>query len=293
MNWKLLLVAPLFAIAGQHMKNARVATIALATTVPGFYGPFTNSSAVYEPAIESILYNPDVHKKEVARNRIQAVGYRLEGQPHFIIHFRREELHGAWQSFYSNNQPSDSGVLIRNLPTGEWKTWYPNGQVKSIRNYSAEKYHYIKADLKRNHPKDQRYAITRMARTGTARYFQPRYDNNTGINPSLSLLQKIQRNTSGSDSTGYLPPFENCLHHGAFINFDANGNVKDSGQYVNGLQHGLWKETGNGSALQALGFYSHGIKRGQWKYYDGDGRLVYTERYTANGKRTDVHYFEK
>ncbi len=288
MNWKLVLLAPLFATAARHIINYKVAASAFTTRVS--VGLSANCSEDYSPAIESILYNPAVHKKKVSRNRIQAVGYRQSGQPHFIIHFRNEELHGAWQSFYSNNQRSDSGVLIRNLPMGEWKTWYPNGQVKSIRNYSAEKYHYIKADLKRNHPKDQRYAITRRASTGTARYFQPRFDNNTSINPSLSLLQKIQHNTSDSDSTGYLPPFETCLHHGAFINYDVNGKVKDSGQYMNGLQHGLWKETVNGSALQALGFYNHGFKRGQWKYYNGDGRLVYTERYNANGKRSDVQF---
>lgn len=246
----------------------------------------------YRPFIESILYNPAVYKKQLSRHDVQAIGYRQAGPAHFIVHFRKEELHGDWQSFYNNRQRCDSGRFYRNLPTGEWRTWYPNGQLKTVRNYNAEKYQYIKADLQRNHPKDQRYAITRMAARRPERFFQPQHEGATNAGRPLSMLQKIQHNTSG-DSNAYLPPFATCLHHGVFINYKEDGTVKDSGHYVNGLQHGLWKEEVPESNMQALGFYNHGVRQGQWKYYDAAGRLVYTERYKANGKRSDWHYFTK
>jgi antitoxin component YwqK of YwqJK toxin-antitoxin module len=262
------------------------------TSVPLVLGSWTTGSNVpaFHPAIESILYNPSVYKEQLSRNLIRAVGYGLAGQAHFIIHFRNEELHDTWQSFYGNNQRCDSGRLYRNLPTGEWKTWYPDGRLKTLRTYNAEKYQYIKADLQRNHPKDQRYAITRLGSSGSARHFQPQYDGTPGNSQPLPLLQKIQHNTSGTDNSGYLPPFANCLHHGAFVNYDADGNIKDSGHYENGLRHGLWKESVNGN-MQAIGFYRHSVRQGQWKYYNAARRLVYTEQYNWNGKRKAWHYF--
>jgi antitoxin component YwqK of YwqJK toxin-antitoxin module len=246
---------------------------------------------VFYPLLESILYNPAVHKKQLSRDIVQAVGYRQTTQAHFIIHFRKEELHGVWQSFYNNNQRCDSGQFTRNLPTGEWKTWYPNGQLKTIRTYNAEKYRYIKNDLQRNHPKDQRYAITRQAGKNPERHFQPRYERSSGINGPLTMLQKIRHNATANGS--YLAPFSTCLHHGTFVNYHENGSVKDSGHYENGLRHGLWHESVEGSTMQAFGLYRHGVRYGQWKYYDAAGRLVYTERYKANGKRSEWHYFEK
>lgn len=258
-------------------------TSAIAAAAGGFYSfPFP---------IESILNNPAVLKKQVSRNSIQAVGRRHSGEEHFIIHFRKEQLHGEWQSFYNDDQRCDSGRFDKGLPDGEWKTWYPNGQLKTIRHYDAEKFHFIKADIQRNHPKDKRFAITKYAVKNPAPYFQPHYESNGGINLNLSMLQKIHYNTLGDGDT-YLPPFNSCLHHGLYINYDENGAVKDSGNYVNGLKHGLWKEALNGASVYAFGFYYHGVRQDQWKYYKADGSLFYTELYKPNGKKKEWHYFK-
>lgn len=280
MKWKPVFVAPVLLLVALFAYSGAVAIGVPAGLVPVSGGP----------AIESILHNPAVQKKQVSRNQVQAIGRQPGGTPQFIIHFRKEELHGDWQSFYGNNQPCDSGSFYRNLPTGEWKTWYPNGRLKTVRTYDAEKQLYIKADLKRNHPKEQRYVITRQGRRNATRHFKPQYEGAVGMNQGLPMLQKIQHNTAGN---AYLPPFADCLHHGLFINYDEQGRVKDSGHYKNGLKEGLWHETGAEKSLQAFGFYRQGLRHGQWKYYDGDGRLVYTEWFNRNGKRSEWHHFNK
>jgi antitoxin component YwqK of YwqJK toxin-antitoxin module len=244
------------------------------------------------PSIESILYNPGVHKKQKTGKQIQATGFRETNETHFIIHFMNNRLHGEWQSFFSKDQPCDSGRFEKNLPDGEWKTWYANGQLKTVRNYSSKKYHYIKADVKRNHPKDQRYQITRKARSGynINRYFLPAYESML-IASEFPILEKIKQNTS-EQGTNYYAPFKNCLHHGVFINYRENGHVKDSGYYYNGLKQDLWKESENDGGDWGFGFYKHGLREGQWKFYNKQQQLVYTATY-RNGKKTGVHYFRQ
>jgi antitoxin component YwqK of YwqJK toxin-antitoxin module len=242
--------------------------------------------------IESILNNPAVAKKQVSRHSIQATGRRQTGHAHFIIHFRKEQLHGDWQSFYNANRRADSGRFHKGLPDGVWKTWYPGGQLKTVRNYSAAKYHYIRYDIQRNHPKEQRYAITRYDRKNQARHFRPQYEGSTAINQHASLLEKINSNTS-KDGNIYLPPFLHCLHHGLYINYYENGAVKDSGNYVNGLKHGLWKEAVETGPTAAFGYYDHGVRQGQWKWHNNTGELFYTELYKPDGTRKEWHYFEK
>jgi antitoxin component YwqK of YwqJK toxin-antitoxin module len=242
--------------------------------------------------IESILYNPRIHKKQKTGKQIQATGFTESNETHFVIHFLNKRLHGEWQSFFSKNQQSDSGRFEKNLPDGEWKTWYANGQLKTVRNYSSKKFHYIKADVKRNHPKDQRYQITRRARAGhnVSKYFLPAYEGLL-FSAELPILEKIKQNTSAQGSS-YVPPFKSCLHHGLFINYWQNGLVKDSGHYYNGLKHELWKESVNEMKDWGFGFYKHGEREGQWKFYNAQDQLVYTATY-RDGKRTSVHYFRQ
>ena len=245
-----------------------------------------------QPWIESILYNEEVRKQQKTGKMIQATGFREGDEKHFEVHFLRKQLHGEWQSFFDSNQHCDSGSFIKSIPDGEWKTWYPGGQLKSVRNYSAKKYRYIRADIKRNHPKDQRYYITRLAKTNlnVMKHFKPMYPQN-GINTSLALLDKIIYNTN-TQASHYIPPFSNCLHHGLFVNYFENSLVKDSGHFVNGLKHDLWTESSDDGKQRAFGFYHHSLKHGQWKYYDLNGELRFTETFN-HGRITSSHYFKK
>ena len=254
-------------------------------------GDTKNPDRLLAPNIESILYNPGVQKKQKSGKQIQATGFRETNETHFVIHFLKNALHGEWQSFYTASQPCDSGRFEKNLPDGEWKTWYPNGNLKSIRTYSAKKYHYIQADIKRNHPKDQRYQITRKARSGASvnKYFLPVFHSALLI-PDMPMLEKIKLNTAASGN--YIAPFKHCLHHGLFINYFDSGAVKDSGYYYNGLKHDLWREASQDGKASAFGFYRHGVREGQWKFYDLNGELIYTETY-IHGKKTNVHYFRQ
>jgi antitoxin component YwqK of YwqJK toxin-antitoxin module len=247
-----------------------------------------------DPALESILLNPSVAKKQLPGKTIQAVAHHDEDKAHFVIHFRNKQLHGEWETFYNNSIPCDSGRFEKNLPDGEWKTWYPDGTLKAVRHYSAQKYLYVKEDISRNHPKIQKFAITRLAqnKTNVENHFRPQFEYNASSVASLPMLDRIHLNTS-TENNQYIPPFSNCLHHGTYINYFENGAVKDSGNYVNGLKQGIWKEAKPGNELTGIGFYREGFKTGQWKYYDRNGVLKYTSRYNRNGKQISTHHFSR
>ena len=250
--------------------------------------PFTSVN------IESILENPDVVKKNLAQNVIQATGHREDKSPHFVIHFKNRALHGNWQSYYDNDQLCDSGMLKNNLPDGVWKTWYPSGKIKSITHYSAEKYRFIQADIRRSHPRLHHYAITKYAKENqpVAQYFRPLFATSVAAFQSLTMLEKIQHNTSDNDGS-YIAPFKDCVHHGMYISYYESGAVKDSGHFVNGLKHGLWEETLQSGNITSFGLYHHGKKNSQWKYYNKEGNLLYTEHYKRNGNKKSLHHFKK
>jgi antitoxin component YwqK of YwqJK toxin-antitoxin module len=247
---------------------------------------------VNSPDIESILNNPVVAKKEKGGNLVQATGLQEGNVKHFDVHFRKQKLHGEWLTYYSNEQLCEEGKFKNNLPDGTWKIWYPDGRLKAIVNYSAEKFNYIKADIRRNHPKDKKYAITRHAalKKNIRPYFKPHFPDKLKEAESLSILSKIHHNTS-SDGSSYAPPFNACLHHGSYISYFENGLVRDSGQYVNGLKHDIWHESLD-NGLTAFGYYKHGEKHGQWKYYNAEGTLRYTEHF-IHGNLKHSHHFRR
>ncbi|WP_452223473.1 toxin-antitoxin system YwqK family antitoxin [Lacinutrix chionoecetis] len=48
-------------------------------------------------------------------------------------------LHGNYTKYYINNQLAEKGQFDFGLKTNQWKSWFENGQVKSIKNYSNGK----------------------------------------------------------------------------------------------------------------------------------------------------------
>ncbi|HEX2532486.1 MAG TPA: hypothetical protein VHK69_02055 [Chitinophagaceae bacterium] len=242
--------------------------------------------------IESLLNNPSVQKTKLAPGYYRASGAWNAYREQFVVHIRKGKLHGAWTSYFHNGNRCDSGALVRNLPDGEWKTWYPNGQLKTVRTYRADLYHLVQSDLRRAHPKAQQFAITRQALKGqdVSRYFQPAYGPKAQDGEHYSIFQKIGHNTQDRQAH-YLPPFHQSLHHGLYLNYTEQGVLSDSGRYVSGLRHGHWKETH--AATVAEGWYEQGHRKGQWKYFTAEGRLLYTEIYNASGKLTGRHRFRE
>ena len=188
---------------------------------------------------------------------------------------KQHKLHGSWQSFFSPAQKIDEGSLIKGVPDGLWQVWYPNGQLKAVRNYSASLFFSVKQDVELNHPKISRFALTERFKkegNGVLKIFNSTYSFNHSIqsNPNTPAeLVKYNRNIEQ-----YHPPFNNALHHGLYMNYFENGVVKDSGYYKEGLREGVWVHRTQSNGGYWRGNYTHGVKTKDWKYYDYSGKLA-------------------
>lgn len=198
---------------------------------------------------------------------------------------KQHKLHGTWQSFFSPMQKIDEGRLVKGIPDGLWQVWYPNGQLKAVRNYSASLFFSIKQDVELNHPKISRFALTeRFKKEGDAvlKIIHATYSFNhsTHSNP-YSPVELVKKNRTEEQ---YHPPFNNALHHGLYINYFENGIVKDSGYYKVGLKDGIWMHRNAATTGVWKGSYKHGVKHKEWKYYNPAGKLMLIVFYSGDGK---------
>lgn len=196
---------------------------------------------------------------------------------------RNGKLHGKWQSWYQNGLLCDSGKLVKGLPDGVWKYWDANGNLIALRSYSADKYSRIKNEMIRYHPKKISYALTQLYqknRRSALKYMEASYSFGipAGREPLPELVTK-----NITPGNAYKPVFEHALHHGLFVNFFPDGNVKDSGHYKNGLRQGVWVHKDTSRKIILKGSYKNGQKSKEWKAYDDSGKLREIIFYTQKG----------
>ncbi|WEK35730.1 MAG: hypothetical protein P0Y53_24860 [Candidatus Pseudobacter hemicellulosilyticus] len=218
-------------------------------------------------------------------------GLSSTGDTLFVSEYHKDQLHGDWRSWYPAKTMLDSGRMAKAIPDGEWKGWYPNGQLRFIRTYNASKLQTVNHEIRRRHGKVTYYPITDIAKRDlpaarqllTAGYSFRSITNETPAQAApASLRLRVHHNTEAGHKA-YLPPFTNCLHHGLYMNFYANGNVKDSGYYKNGIRDGIWEEWQEEGAVRASGMYRKGVKQGDWRHYNASGKLLYIVSY-KNGR---------
>ncbi|RYY08867.1 MAG: hypothetical protein EOO04_39335 [Chitinophagaceae bacterium] len=221
--------------------------------------------------------SPDKQEERFSFTKDGAVTESLNARKLYSGNVKRKKLHGNWESWYQTGELCDSGKLVSGLPDGEWKHWDENGQLMAIRNYSADKYNRIQSELTRYTPKRAAYPLTVMYhrnRTAATRYLHSSYSFPHTIRriDDQSLQQWVTANITPGNA--YHPVFDQSLHHGLFMNFFPEGQVKDSGYYQNGLRQGVWihRETANGA--MKMGAYKNGIRIKDWRVYDPAGKLL-------------------
>jgi antitoxin component YwqK of YwqJK toxin-antitoxin module len=61
------------------------------------------------------------------------------------------------------------------------------------------------------------------------------------------------------------------IRHGRFVEYSKTGQVLSEGEYVDGLEQGLWRDFFPNGQLAAEGHYVNGQESGIWRFWNEDG----------------------
>jgi antitoxin component YwqK of YwqJK toxin-antitoxin module len=204
----------------------------------------------------------------------------------YSVILKRHRLQGKWESWYNNDNLCDSGSFIKGIPDGEWRHWDINGRLVSIRNYNADKLLRVKNEMNRSHPRNAAYPLTSLYmknRRRARQYMEAGYSFSfSGHLPAKFSLQQIVENNI-TPGNNYRPVFDECLHHGLYMNFFSDGRAKDSGYYKNGLREGIWLQRNTDNSY-LTGVYKNGMQQGDWKQYNANGRFIAVIFYNKKGE---------
>lgn len=199
------------------------------------------------------------------------------GRPLFSVNVKRGKLNGNWQSWFANGVTCDSGKLVNNLPDGEWVFRNEQGGIRSVRQYSADKFLRITNEMLHYHPKRSFYYLAALYQQNKRRALQfldagYSFPGSQSRKPVISVQQLVEENTS----TGYAyqPVFVQCIHEGLYMNYFESGLVEDSGYYKDGMRTGKWIHRDTATPGWYQGAYLHDKRIKEWKHFDDQGRLT-------------------
>ncbi|MDF2189452.1 TonB family protein [Paraflavitalea sp. CAU 1676] len=180
------------------------------------------------------------------------------------VWFRDEELtvkNGPFTLYHRKNVKAVEGHYTDNIREGIWKSWHTNGQLKD----SGVFYHnHLTGTWFTWNEKGQLTATHEYA-TDKAQLAVVRANRVAERRPSL---------LSGDTSVGIL--------RGVSMTYHPNGNLKDSGSYVDDLKEGLWKEWYANGKQESFGTYKKGLQDGDWEYFRENGHRSTKEQYAGN-----------
>jgi len=170
----------------------------------------------------------------------------------------------------------------KNLKQGVWKEFYPNGGVRTEKNFKDDQLHgYYKEYDNRGIP-----VLTML------------YDNGSIVKskvedePDIEMENRYDQN----NKLVYSGPFRNKIPVGVHREFGADGKVinayvyNDNGLLLSegivdegGNRNGKWKDLYPDGIVQAEGQYSDNRRSGVWKFYNSGGKMEQTGAYN-NGR---------
>ena len=170
----------------------------------------------------------------------------------------------------------------KNLKQGVWKEFYPNGGIKSEKNYRDDQLHGYYKEY------DNRGILT----------LTMLYDNGSLVKsevedePDIEIENRYDQN----NKLIYSGPYRNKIPVGVHREYSADGKVTNSYVYNdNGLLisegivdesgrfNGKWKDLYPDGTTLAEGQYSDNRRTGVWKFYTASGKLEQTGSFN-NGR---------
>ncbi len=166
---------------------------------------------------------------------------------------------GLVSSTYSDGSPKVSAYYDKDKLNGEFKSWYPNGQLRCVRQYEDGKRVGVETVY---YPDGKRYSQGDF-RSGNYKT----YHRNGRI--------QIAKDSLESDGT----------HH--YYRWNSAGILIESVPLFDGEMQGLHQYWSVKGALMAKGQEKAGIRTGLWEYYDESGGVVESHDYGEGSSITE------
>jgi len=168
------------------------------------------------------------------------------------------------------------------LKQGEWLDFYPDGSIKSEKNYRDDLLHgYYKEYDDRG-----KLLVTLLYDSGKV----------TGTDLDNSAEIDIRNKYDDSGKLVSSGPFKEDIPVGIHRDYNPDGSIKNARIYndngvlisegivdAEGNRNGLWKDFSAGGVLVAEGSYNANRRTGAWQFYNAAGRLEQAGSY-SNGR---------
>jgi antitoxin component YwqK of YwqJK toxin-antitoxin module len=255
----------------------------------------------------AFLYYPDGRVKQTfiyneGKNKGLSKEYDKDGKVITLLEFNNDFL----ISREKINRTDNNG-----LKQGEWKDFYPNGNIKSEKSYRDDLlYGYYKEyDIK------GKLILTMLYENGSIVKskvedepdieISKKYDSSgkliysgpfrdkipVGIHREYSSDGKVMNakiyNDNGLQlSEGIVDDAGN--RNGKWKELFPDGKTKAEGQFIDNRQTGLWKFYSDSGKVEQTGYFNNGRPDGNWKWYYENGKLLREEDY-FQGKRDGAY----
>ncbi len=280
------------------MKNSLLLFLNFIWLIPSTYAQIATKEYV------SVSFEK-VKKKEAQMYRLIAQNpddtwyakYYQIGNDHlvFAIDYKTKAIetkHGNYRAYFSSGKLKEEGNYKHGEKYGEWKTFRPNGQPKSIIKYYNNR---LVAETKSWNSVGQLMwegTTKEYWKEGTWTYYFESGKKQRVEHYSKGRKTGLIEEWYESGQLGEKQAYENGKKHGLYKLIGYEGNLLIEGQYKEGGKHGEWTSFLSNGEPESVKVYYNGEFIAETKNWDFDGRLIW-EAETKEDKKEGVwtHYY--
>ena len=204
---------------------------------------------------------------------------------------------GVWtKNWKGTNQIQYRGEFIGGVPVGQFRYYYPSGEVRSIIEHVNQRAAFVTFYFKNKEVMSEGFYLDQLRDS-----LWLNYDRN-GLTLSAENFKKGKLN--GKRVVFYLRNqiergelkilsetfYKDSIKDGPFYSFFSSEKLKAQGQYKLDVKDGIWKSYSSDGYLSSLSRYKKGKLHGWSEFYDAEGnltgRVLYQNGERLNEKRT-------
>ena len=195
---------------------------------------------------------------------------------------------GVWKKTYSNGALRYEGAFKNDKPIGEFKYYYPSGEIKAVIKYRTDGSSYAKT-----------YQLNGKL-LSEGKYIGKKRDSTWIFYSDIDGKKVSEKNYKNGILEGksivYFPkqgiPFQITEYHNGKKNgksekFYTDGKPFSLETFVNDTLNGQFKIWSLDGKLQMEGQYKNGNQSGLWITYDENGKIIKKENFKDGRRRIE------